>query len=450
MFQRTFKLLIVSSCLIASSNAMDNFNNIAINNNMQLNSLEQNNNIQTDNLNLSNNLSNTIPLKLSGTNSLKLSGALGNINSVFNTTNPLKLSGILSNNENPLKLSGALNGPNSLKLSGVFDDYNNIKYKNNNVKNIKTITNNKSSNISNLDAEATVNESKINNNNNVINISNNLSISNNDPAINNAYNINTQTNTNTSQNASINLLNKQVQNTDININKTEEQINNSNKEDAANAKKNKKKKNKSSEQEQKEAVAELQARITKHLKSGKFILFGKLHQQIMNSIKDNKEDKIYSTLNVDPYILDKYKEYYSIVEQCIKELLPSKIGKSLVELQFFKVMNKSNKVLIDIYNFLENNYEYTADDDNDVNETIRYVVDDEAGEIDIQNIVGNDILRTIGNLAAAISDLCLYTQPALLQLVFSGLTDNNNFKLACNQFYYIGKVFGIKELLINH
>ena len=63
------------------------------------------------------------------------------------------------------------------------------------------------------------------------------------------------------------------------------------------------------------------------------------------------------------------------------------------------------------------------------------------------DLQGNNIFKVIENLSVAISDWCLYAQPALFQLVLSLLKNDKHFSKASKYFYEIGKIFYIKELL---
>ncbi len=375
-------------------------------------------------------------------NSMNSLNPVSNSNNIKINNNYTPQSCILEKENNDIKhlqSSNVLDNANSLKLSGVFDsDCNHIKY---NTKNINKINKNQCMNNINAIVEKIASESSLNNN---------------DPAINNnvcsmqKYDINKQIKTNPLIIATINFVNKQVQ------------VNN-NKEDAANAKPNENKfsgfmNNKESIQ----ACNQLRQRIINHIFSKKFKWFGKLHKEIM---QDGPNEKICKQFNLTPDILKQYSKYYNEIVDNIKSLLPSKLGESLISLPFFEATHKTGEILVKIYNKIENTAAYDPNDEDDINETIRYIVEDEEKEmvddeesemvddeekeikIDSEFLSGKNILRILGNLAAALSDLCLYTQPTLFQLALSIGEDDENFKFACQNLLYIGELFGIQELI---
>ena len=63
--------------------------------------------------------------------------------------------------------------------------------------------------------------------------------------------------------------------------------------------------------------------IDKYIQSDEFKMLGKIHQQIMNSTNDNE---IYNRFNINSNTLNKYKQYYNQLHNCIKDFMDNKIG----------------------------------------------------------------------------------------------------------------------------
>lgn len=231
---------------------------------------------------------------------------------------------------------------------------------------------------------------------------------------------------------------------DKNNEKAEVTNNNQNNETTHKKKKKRKhrKKNKKSKEasfmdsdEDKAKFKRLQDRIDDNIQSNKFKMLGNIHKKIKNYTKE----QLYYEYNIDADILNKYNQYTDKLVNDINDLMQSLTGVSLFGLKFYKIMNNSDEILINIHNLLTNsNLKVNWDN---IDEIMQEVIDEEIDSK--QDLKGNNFLKIIENLAVAISDWCLYTQSSMLQFFGSGLTNSTNFATACKQLKKIGDAYGI-------
>lgn len=443
--KKLVKLLIIITGLISSSIATEQsniINNSPINNNNNNNLLL---NLKTDNDNNTyinkninhhkfNNKNDNDLLLGTETNSTSNNNDF-NINNVFNKL--LDINEYQSNNK--------------------IDSCNNNKFDDKNCINLNLNTGKK--NITNNSTDQHLN-TKIENINNINNNSTNQYLNTKTQSINNINNLDLE-NTNELNNA-----NNKKEDKNNNYDPALNNCSNNTADNAThpNKKKRKRRRNKKNKEQSnykfppfmdsddcKELFKNMEDRLDRHVKSTKFVMLGNIHKQIMECIQQEKNNSavinsksqdLYNKFNLNSDILNKYKQYYDKLINHINDLMPSTNANALFNFKLFETMYDVSEITIDIHKLL-NNEDLELDDEN-VNYISELVIDEQINsENDLQ---GNNIFKVIENLSVAISDWCLYAQPALFQLVFSLLKNDKHFSKASKHLYEIGKIFYIKEI----